>query len=660
MKKNKNNKEIIKPIEFVECPIEFVEKPISFIAHQKDRDGNLHEIEVKNHLLAGTVLPMGISLEKFERVFNEINEMEMDKRKYSNEVSEKQISVDATKIIRGRSEVSEVTNYELKPLCKRIYKNRNGKIDYSLNEILVQILIKENFKISQEKFLIRCTEIDKLTKIIGKKFPTAIIYDKKEAGRIENDFREKTSSISEMICYTDAGWQNINGKYIYVHNGCKLQNSEIMTLLNLPSNQQYCKKDIVNTWRMSLDICTNYEVSAVLSVYSFLGVTYKLFEEAGFSPHFLLFLNGKTGSLKTTIAKILYIQLADEQYREFPRRIDSDTQTSFERALVLSGQDTVTLIDDYSPAKSLCKKNDLANNLESIIRMVGDGSTKSRSNINLEDCRGSGVKGVVVLTGELRGKGLSSNLRCLYCKIQRENVNLNVVSWFQNNKNAYTTLIQHFTYFLSNEWINIVSYIKERMESKRREAEKYLGERRLVDTLATLWIMAEILGEFLVRYCNMSEREVKTEITFMQRDMISVVVRSEMLSNEENPARVFMKAVGTMMENKKLHLAERRLQAVDLTVFDGFEDDNYFYLLPDNVYRKVISWLKMGGLYFNIDINQLGSILVDEGYAVPTPNGKNIKLNYSRIDVGEGRKVKFLKISKKVIQQLQETTGQDE
>ncbi|MBQ4522971.1 MAG: hypothetical protein IJA10_08455 [Lachnospiraceae bacterium] len=87
MKKNKNNKEIIKPIEFVECPtefvecpIEFVEKPISFIAHQKDRDGNLHEIEVKNHLLAGTVLPMGISLEKFERVFNEINEMEMDKK----------------------------------------------------------------------------------------------------------------------------------------------------------------------------------------------------------------------------------------------------------------------------------------------------------------------------------------------------------------------------------------------------------------------------------------------------------------------------------------------------------------------------------------------------------------------------------------------------
>lgn len=63
-----------------------------------------------------------------------------------------------------------------------------------------------------------------------------------------------------------------------------------------------------------------------------------------------------------------------------PRRIDADTLNSFERAVVLSGRDTTLLIDDYAPAKTPQKKAEMQNKLEMIVRMVGDGATKSRSN----------------------------------------------------------------------------------------------------------------------------------------------------------------------------------------------------------------------------------------------------------------------------------------
>ena len=652
---NNEKREIIEPISFAIEPISFAEKPIYFFAKQKDERGVFQEIKLENSTLAGHVIPAGVDVKEYEKEYlkflDRLNGVEIN----DANLQASEPSITKPTIVRNRSDVTEATNYELKPLYKRIYVDKAGKIDYDRNEIIVQILIKEKSQTIKDTFIIKYAELDKITKNIGKSFPSAIIYNKNDAKKVENDFREKTSQISVIMCYTDAGWQLINGKHIFVHRGCKIPRAEIMTKLELPFYKDYQQKDLETVWRNSLNLYANYEVATVLSVYSFLGVTYKLFDEAGFPPHFLLFLNGKTGSLKTTISKILYTQLSEEQYRQFPRRLDTDTQTSFERALVISGRDTVTLIDDYSPAKTMQKKSEMAGNLETIIRMVGDGSSKSRSNVELEDCRGEGVKGMVVLTGELRGKGLSSNLRCLYCELEREYVNLDVVTWFQKEKYAYTTLIEHFTNYLSREWITTVSFIKENVENKRRMAEEFLKERRLIDTLVILWIMSEIIGKFLVTYCGSSEKVVLNEISLMQKDMVGVVVRSELIANEESPARIFMKALVTMLSSKKIHITSQRLQLVELSVLDGFEDNNYIYLLPDNVYPNVKNWLRMSGVYFGVEMSQLGSILCNEGYAIATPNGTNKKLYYARIDVGEGRKVKFIKIPKHVIRELQES-----
>ncbi len=664
--KEERKKEPMNPIEFVEnakgfveSPIEFVTKPIAFIAKQQDETGKLTEIELDNSLLAGHVIPAGFTVVEYENAYCKmLAELQNRSQQESVSPNTKKASKESP-VIRPRSEITELTNYELKPLCRRFFMNKEGDVDYTRNEIVVEITINEKFSARRERFTIKNVDIEKITKIVGKNFPSAIIYDKGESSKVENDFREKTAQIPITTCYTDAGWQVIVGKHVYLHRESKLLNAEIMTPLSLPVYKDYQKRDLENVWRMALGIYKAYEVASVLCVYSFLGVSYKLFDEAGFAPHFLLFINGKTGSLKTTVSKIFYTQLTEEKYRDFPRRIDVDTQTSFERALVVSGRDTVTLIDDYSPAKSIQKKSEMANNLESIIRMVGDGSTKSRSNVELKDCRGEGVKGMVVLTGELRGKGLSSNLRCLYCELERENVNLEVVSWFQTNKYAYTTLLEHFTRFLSDNWLEVVSYIKERIEANRRKAEIYLSERRLVDTLATLWIMAEIISNFLASSCGMRESEASSLMSLICDDMVSVVVRSEMISKEESPALVFMRAFVSMLASKKIRISPTHLQEIELNVLDGFEDEQYIYLLPDNVYQKVTAWLKMGGLYFGTEMNQLGSILCNEGYAVTTTNGANKKLYYARIDVGHGRKVKFLKIPKAVIRQLQENTEQE-
>lgn len=644
-------KKIIQPISFGDVkaessitiePLEVV-KPIKFTDISKARK----PIEFTD--ISKAVCPIIIE-DKFETVLNT--------EKQCVDIIETRMTSQSVDIIKAQEsdksdETTNTTNYQLYPLYRRIYIRRDGIVDYERNEIEVRIVIDEPGLTFRDTFRIRVADIDKITRIVGRKYPDAILYNKKDAEGVANKLREKCRGVQRICCYLEAGWQMVEGKYVYLHKGFLKAGMEVMTPLGLNCNKTCSINELEMIWRNSLCIYKDSEVAAVLSLYSLLGVTYKLFDEAGYAPHFLLFMTGKTGSFKTTIAKLLYTQLADERYRDYPRRIDADTVTSFERALVVSGVDTVTLIDDYAPAKSQKSAIDLANKLESIIRMVGDGSTKSRSNVNLEDCRGDGIKGMVVLTGELQGKGLSSNLRCLYCEIEREKVNLEVVTWFQKNKDYYCTFIQHFVWFLSFSWEHVKLYIQSNFERYRRASEEALNERRLIDVLATLYTISDIIRLFFIAYCKLPRSKVDTDILSMKRSLADVVKRSEMLSVEEEPALRFMKVVVDMLEKGKLAVDSGRLTEMTISYSDGFWEGDYLYLLPENVYIKVTTYLRIGGLYFGIDREHLGKLLCSEGYAVATSNGKNKQIYYARVDMGAGRKINFLKIPREVILRIQ-------
>lgn len=566
-----------------------------------------------------------------------------------------------TQNISKESETAKIANYQLLPLRRRIYYNRDGAFDHSKTEFDLRIIIDESGTPVRDVFTIKAVEIDKIATLVGKRYPDAILYSKKDAAEIANSFRENCKSATIVSCYLDAGWQVIRGKHVYLHKGASKDGIEVMTPLLLPVSKSRTIGDLGYIFTKSFSIYKDFNIASVLILYSLLGVSYKLFDEAGYTPHFLLFITGKTGSFKTTIAKLLFTQLSDPRYRDFPRRIDSDTVTSLERALVGSGVDTVTLIDDYSPAKSQRSALDMADKLESIIRMVGDGSTKSRSNVALDDCRGEGVKGMVVLTGELRGKGLSSNLRCLYCEIEKDKVDLPTVTYLQQNTNDYCTLIQHFIYFLADNWDFLKEHISNHFEVYRTWAAGTLNARRLVDVVAVLCNVADILSMFLTKYCKLPENKLATTIEHMKGSVLLSAKRSELLSVEEEPALRFMRTLVDLIEQGKLSItSERPVELSSPYDVDGFTDANYFYLLPDNVYSKVTNYLKAGGLYFGIDRDHLGKLLCREGYAIPAPNGKNKQTYYHRIDVGNGRKIRFLKIPHDVMTKIQATADDKE
>lgn len=558
---------------------------------------------------------------------------------------------DVARIIYAHEQVEKylcAANYVVLPLEKHVFINRSGKMLKEREKFFCKIQIDGAHP---QKFTIKTKDIKRLAVIVGDEFSEAQINSgiPNATKSVENTFRDATKGIPVVRHFVDYGWQKIDGKLVYGHDDQQLLGNKVfLTGMRLPSYG--CTREQVGD--IFFDAYNLYKEKGSMGTmiaFSMLGVLYRVFDEAGHAPRFLLFINGRTGSMKTTLSKILYVQLADGMYRDTPRRIDADTITSFERGIVLSGRDTVTLIDDYAPAKSNRQKIDNEEKLERLIRMIGDRSTKSRSNPDLEDCRGEGVQGVVALTGELTGTGLSSNLRCFYCGIQRECVNVDMVTRFQDDVYLYTTLIQNVAFFVAENWEQIVGYVKGNFRQERLKVGRQLSERRLIDSTVIMRFTCDIISEFLVKYCGRDALEVNGVIDEMKNGIMMMASISEQISLEETIAVRVAKIIDQHLQSRNFNMLERRPDAKDLNKIDGFYDTDFYYFLPEKPYEKVRQVFCSGNIYLPLNLDEMVKALHEEKIIMATSNGVGKKVYYARIPIGEGKKRNFIKIRKETL-----------
>lgn len=550
-----------------------------------------------------------------------------------------------------KAEDASATNFSVRPIQQFIFLNREGKEDVDRAAIECIVLIRE----VPRRMTIKVNEIRSIARIVQKHFPEAILdFEEKNAEKMmEMKFRNAMQYCKKTYIYFQPGWQSINGVMYYLRDGMKFgEGITIKTGMTLPTIPYSNSVLLCEILEKSMAVYKEDLVMSVIFVFSLMGILYRLFKEAGLTPHFTLFLYGITGCMKTTIAKIFFIQLCDDRYRENIRRIDADTAVSLERAIVSSGHDTITLIDDFSPAKTETKKREMNDKLEMVIRMVGDGSSRSRSNMKLEDKRGEGVQGMVALTGELMGKGLSTNLRCLYCKMEKGKANVDAITWLQENPCAYTTMLADFADYVSENYRFIIEYIFKNTNAKRREISETLTELRLIDSVATLCIAANIFKGFMMERCQIAERIAEERVRRLEKGIVKCAVNNQMMSTEESPGVIFIQAVAALMRINQIVLNTEKVKMADVTVFDGFEDESFFYFNPESIHKKVVAFLKSINCFFPYEPKEIQAILADEGIIKTAPNGSGKRTYCIRIPIGNGKKYGFLKVRKTIYEMI--------
>ena len=547
----------------------------------------------------------------------------------------------------------------LRLVNNRHYVNRDGYDDESNeNELVIAVYHNEDTLKHLGDISVPYSRISTIHKLVERKFPQ-IVFDPNAIKQhtVEIDIRSQIQSAPVTEIHTQAGWNVENGKYHYVFKNAHLP-MHINTDLNMPYYEHWGRNQLKCTWDAIYNLYTDRGIAIILSLFVFSGATYKLFELAGYPLQSLLFLTGRTGCMKTSIAKALYTHLARDENRKYPRRIDMDTGASFERGLVEEGYDTVTLFDDFAPPKNPRAKSTLDNNFEAIVRMIGDGSTKSRSNRKLENCRGKGVHGSVVITGELQGEGLSSNLRCLYINLVREQVNLDALTYLQKNEYAVNSLIKHFTDYLSKSWDTHLNVIRNDYPKLRHDIQSkgIFAHQRSAERYIYFTLLENIIESFL-HSCRLVERYADLGEYFYDcsSDIINVLASSENASLDCDPCLVFISAFESLISLGKLKISPSKPTAKELMIWDGFEDSEFIYCLEENLFSKVRDSLQNTLTPYYLSLKETKKLLSDGGYTVPCSNGKNKVTYSSRINIaGMNQKIDFIKFRKSKLSSFSE------
>lgn len=645
-----------------------IKKAISFAAQQNMGTGKKDAIQVgtiyypvKDERLANMEIPIGEEpveyIESCERALKLMDagiiplasESEETKMVADLEQKKRRI-IHIVKPQRSKSNLCnfDISNFVVTPICKKIFVDAEGNQHQEKETFEVEVAING---MPKEKIEIKTSEIGNIVKIVKRKFSFANVnYDEKDADKIiEAEFRENTKGVEVKCILFQPGWQKIRGTWRYVVDGRNFGNNVVIaTGKRILRNGLVDKTVSAQNFLELLNITKDRDENYVMVLFSLLGILYKPLEMAGIAPRFTLFINGKSGAMKSSLGKVLFTQLSSDEHRNTMRRIDSDTLVSFERAIVESGRDTTLLFDDYAPAKTTQQKNEMKMKLESIVRMVGDGATKSRSNGKLADLKGKGVHGVVAVTGELKGTGLSSNLRCLYVEMKKGSVNTTILSYFQRNPDTYTTFLMYFVDYIEVNWETVLSKISSQIDTFRAKISEQISEPRYVDSVLVLLIAADIICDFLHICCNISKETVETEWLNMRNGIFNIAIQNEKMAEIENYSELFINTMATLMNTKEIVLKESKLVEGDLVSYDGFTDENYFYFLPDRVYAKCTKHIQQIGQYLPFDMKEMSIELYQDGFIKKFSNGKNHKTYFCRLKISNSMKINFWKIRKDI------------
>ena len=268
---------------------------------------------------------------------------------------------------------------------------------------------------------------------------------------------------------------------------------------------------------------------------------------------------------------------------------------------------------------------------------------------------------MVAVTGEMKGNGTSSNLRCLYCRISSGDVIPTELAKFQRNPSLFPTALNFFADFIAREWFQVVAFIKTEFPKCRSDLERKIKERRLMDTAICLHLSAELLGQFLTTAAHLDPTLIFKEIQEMQTAILRCVLSNESAIGTEDYCPLFLHAVHHLMVNNEIRLAEERLSLETLEAYDGFKKAGYYFFTMEKIFPKAVTFMRRIGEELPFDLSEMVDQLRAAGIIKPTKNGNGKFVNYARIDVGDKTKHNFIKISiEKFYKTAQIEEGYDE
>lgn len=283
------------------------------------------------------------------------------------------------------------------------------------------------------------------------------------------------------------------------------------------------------------------------------------YEDAGNRPSFCVFLHGRTGTQKTTLASFLtQIYNRADRIAE-PTRLNTSHASAVEMLIDLTDQ--VKVFDDLFPAASSSVRKKQEETLSEITRYIGDGSIPAR--IKSGKVRERQPKCGVLFTGEyLIGEG-SDAARLLPVEMTKPDTT--ALSNFQKRPLIISTFYRYFIMWVIKNYKETVSYLKEWLEEYRKTD---LGVH---DRLCETHFFLNSAYSLFLTYCGEKSVLSENEIALLHRDFLNLLSKLVREQNKrvcptasvQSPQGNALNRIRELYRSKQLSIADDKRQFSD-------------------------------------------------------------------------------------------------
>ena len=473
-------------------------------------------------------------------------------------------------------------------------------------------------------------------------------------------FIQMTSQLCEHVTeYHVTGWKKIGGEWQYLMPGDEKLNVVLNGKLQHYRGQNtYDVEDLLTVQYLRTHPPAPDHVIQPLIAFTFLSPLCEFLKRAHCMPKFVLFLTGRTGTRKSTLAALFLSFFGNFSSTDLPMSFRDTANSIIANAFTL--KDVLTCIDDFYPSDNAEMKK-LNATAQTVMRAYGDrtGRARLRSDSTLMESRPP--QGNAIITGELSPDvGESGTARYFSLELKEGDVDLPSLSLYQKDAadGAYCRCMTGYTDWLKHQYLRDDDRVKvfesELADLYKSYRDDYLHHNltchgRLPEAVACLMIGMRYYLQFLTENRIIKQEDMDDDLEEFKKLIFALASLQSAGVEHDKPAHIFIRKLFALIEGGKVLITERnRPENFDPYPpgYIGCEDDAYYYLNKDLAHSAVKKLCTDQGESFPLSAKALIKALAEDGYIKTTSTGNTVSVRYC------GKNMRFIALDKQKAEQL--------
>ncbi len=383
-----------------------------------------------------------------------------------------------------------------------------------------------------------------------------------------------------------------------------------------------------------MKITKNSKIGKVILLHLLLSTMKSIYTSLGEELSTILYIYGSSGTRKTSVAQAAFQVYNTDKPNEFCSLSDTRTKLA---SVAYDVKDYPLVIDDIYDSSSTYDKKQMDATMDYIIRIVSNGKGRGISNKYQANLKTLDPQSIAVIIGEYLIGNTSTMARYIGVKFEKNTVDLDVLSLFQNDKIFIPTLYKgYIEYMLKN-----IAFVNKEICVVRKGYRKSIGfdHSRFAEDVSNYWIVIDILMKYLEEEFSLKSTDVGLMKEELREAVLDIVHEHNKKFVANEPYRVFLKYLNEAIDSEEIQIGDE--YSFDPQKHSVILREDSMLIRYHEVFSVVKKMLKESNRRFNHSEGKISKSLVEEGVIVTEDCLNNEKTKKIMIN---GHRVRFMEI----------------